>query len=110
LLVGVVIAAMFLPPEMLDIRPDREDPVADAGPDLTVALGESVVLDGLGSSDDKGIRSYVWAIENGAETVFLRGERITFLFEAPGEYHVTLTITDHADKEASDDVTVTVLG
>ena len=107
-LVGVILATMFLPPGLLDIRPDREDPVADAGPDLTVAFGETAVMDGSGSTDDKGIVDYIWMIENGAETVFLHGPKITFLFGAPGEYRVTLNVTDNADKWAIDEVFVTV--
>lgn len=108
-LVGVLLAALFLPPEWLDIRPDREDPVANAGPDLTVSFAEVTVLDGSASTDDKGIKDYVWKVENGAETVFLHGARIEFLFGAPGEYRATLTVTDNADKEDNDEVVITVL-
>ncbi len=109
MLVGVLLVALLLPPGWLDIRPDREDPVADAGPDLTVSFAEVAVLDGSGSTDDKGITDFVWRVENGAETVFLHGERIEFLFGAPGEYKATLTVTDHADKQDIDEVIITVL-
>jgi chitodextrinase len=95
---------------MLDIRPDREAPVADAGPDQTVPIGTAVVLDGSGSSDDKGIKSYEWMVVEGSETVFHRGEKVTHLFGAPGQYNVTLTVTDHADKVAQDYVLITVSG
>ncbi len=109
-LLGLALMAILIPPETLDIRPDREDPVADAGPDQTVAFGESVVLDGSGSSDDKGIKSHEWAITEGPNTVFRRGETIEVLFGAPGVYTVVLKVTDHAGKESSDEVVVTVLG
>lgn len=109
-LIGVLLAAVFVPADMLDIRPDREDPVADAGPDQTVTFGTTVVLDGSGSSDDKGIKSYEWMVVEGSETVFHRGEKVTHLFGAPGQYNVTLTVTDHADKVATDDVLITVSG
>jgi hypothetical protein len=107
-LVGVLLAALFVPPDVFDVRPDREDPVAEAGPDLTVAFGQGVELDASGSSDDKGIESFEWMIENGAETVFLRGARVSFVFSAPGVYTVTLTVTDRADKQDTDSLTVTV--
>jgi hypothetical protein len=109
-LVGVVLSALFLPADMLDLRPDREDPVADAGPDQTVTYGQSVELDGSGSSDDKGIDSYQWTIVEGSNTVFKRGEKVNYLFGSPGQYEVTLTVTDRAGKEASDQVLITVLG
>ncbi len=109
-LVGVLIAAFLVPPEMFDIRPDREDPVADAGPDQSVAFGTSVVLDGSGSTDDKGIDSYEWMVVEGPQTTFLRSEKVTYLFGAPGVYTVTLTVTDRAGKESSDEVVITVIG
>ncbi|UCC92645.1 MAG: PKD domain-containing protein, partial [Thermoplasmata archaeon] len=87
---------------------DTEDPVADAGPDITVSLGEAAVMDGSGSSDDKGISSFEWKVENGAETVFLRGESISFIFSAPGTYNVTLTVSDQAGKQDTDQLQVTV--
>ncbi|MEM2130611.1 MAG: PKD domain-containing protein, partial [Candidatus Bathyarchaeia archaeon] len=39
---------------------DTIPPVADAGPDLTVNEDTTMVFDGSGSSDNKGIVSYVW--------------------------------------------------
>lgn len=83
--------------------------MADAGPDRTVDLGTSVVLDGSGSSDDRGIKSHVWTVVEDNETFFLRGERVDFLFGSPGQYDVTLTVTDHNGKEDSDQLVVTVL-
>ena len=41
--------------------------------------------------------------------MFLHGEIIEFLFGAPGEYKATLTVTDHADKQDTDEVIITVL-
>jgi hypothetical protein len=109
LLFAVLFMLFFVPPETLDVRPDTQDPVAEAGLDVTVPLGESVVLDGSGSSDDKGIRSYEWRIEDGIDVTFLRGERVTFVFTTPGQHQVTLIVTDHADKENYDELIVTVV-
>jgi hypothetical protein len=108
-LFGVMFMLFFVPPETLDVRPDTQDPVADAGEDVKVALGEGAVLDASGSSDDKGISSFEWRIENGFEVVFLRGERVTFVFASPGQYAVTLTVTDHAGKQDTDELVVTIL-
>jgi hypothetical protein len=108
-LIGLLVAVVLLPPDMLDIRPDTADPVADAGLDATFNFGQSAFLDGSGSSDDKGIESYEWMIVNGHETVFLRGPQVNFLFGAPGEYTVTLTVTDTVDNKDSDTVIITII-
>ena len=109
-LVGIVLAVLLLPSDMLDVRPDRGPPVADAGPDITVTLGEGAVLDGSGSSDDKGVRQWVWEIAEGPNVVYRHGETVTHFFERPGEYQVTLEVTDAAGNADTDQVLITVLG
>jgi hypothetical protein len=112
-IIGIAIVAIFVialfPPDMLDIRPDREDPVADAGSDVTVELGSEVQLDGSSSSDDKGIVQYVWTIEEMPNVVIRRGERINHLFASPGTYRVSLEVIDGADKSDTDELFVTVI-
>jgi hypothetical protein len=108
-LIGFVIAAFLLPPDVLDVRPDRGPPVADAGPDITVAYGQEAVLDGSGSSDDKTIKEWVWEITEGVNVTFRNGERVTYIFERPGEYQVVLKVTDGSGGTDTDLVVVTVL-
>ena len=108
-LIGIVLAVFLLPPEMLDVRPDRHPPTADAGPDITVQHGQEVVLDGSGSSDDKAVRDWVWEITEGSAVTYRHGERITHYFELPGEYHVSLEVTDGAGKTDTDQMVVTVV-
>lgn len=108
-IVGVVIAVILLPPDMLDIRPDRGPPVADAGPDITIEYGQEAVLDGSGSSDDKTIKEWVWEITEGVTVNYRHGQRVTHIFELPGEYQVTLEVTDGAGNSDTDQVIVTVL-
>jgi len=86
----------------------NQSPIANAGPDQIVidaeGDGETVTLDGSGSSDSDGsIVLYRWT----TGTVTLDGANPTHDF-AIGEYVATLTVTDDDGASASDTVTITV--
>lgn len=73
----------------------NEPPVPDADYREVIAAQESVPFDGTVSVDPDGsIRQYVWNMGDGAEHV---GGLIRHAYEAPGEYIVTLTVTDNTD-------------
>ncbi len=91
----------------VDVVPDTVPPVARAGPDRTINLGESVLLDGSASTDDVMITNYTWRA--GASGVVLYGSRAMFTPAAGGTWRVVLTVKDASNLEASDDVNVTVL-
>jgi hypothetical protein len=85
-------------------------PVADAGPDQTVtdtdgSGGETVTLDGTGSTDPDGtIVSWVWT--EGATTL---GSGSTLAVSLTvGVHTITLTVTDDDGATATDQVTITV--
>ncbi len=82
---------------------DRIPPVlADAGEDRRVFAGDEVLFDASGSRPDPGPEvTYVWS--NG-----MTGEQPTFVFDAPGVYEITLTVTAGQER-ATDSVTMTVL-
>jgi len=85
-----------------------EAPVADAGDDIQVYVGSNVTLNGTGSSDDKGIESYVWSfIDDGSQTLF--GPTPYYVFDNAGTFAVTLNVTDHDGLYSTDVVLVTVL-
>jgi len=90
---------------VVDVR-DSTPPVADAGPDWTIAAGVTVPFDGSGSADNFGIEGFLWTVEGQAP---LRGERVSSRFANAGTYQVTLTVTDLAGNTASDVAVVTVL-
>ncbi len=84
-------------------------PVANAGPDQSVALPEgnsvvAVTLDGSGSTDDKGITTYNW--KEGTNTL---GTGVTLNVNfAQGLHTVVLTVTDTKGQTNTDDVTIYV--
>jgi len=87
----------------------NQPPVADAGPDQEIILGETVEFDGSGSSDpdgDETIVSYDW--DFGDETAG-SGETTTHTYSSSGTYTVTLTVTDDHDATDTDTMTVTVI-
>lgn len=87
-------------------------PVADAGPDQVVSdtdgkAGETVRLDGRGSSDPDGtIASYVWT-EDESGTQIATGANPT-VHLGDGTHTLTLSVTDDDGATTTDQVVVTV--
>lgn len=84
---------------------DVTSPLADAGPERNVDVGETVVFDGGGSTDDVGIDSYAWTFPDGSTGV---GETASHTFDSSGAYDVDLTVEDAAENADSDSLTVLV--
>lgn len=57
-----------------------------------VFVGETVSLNAAGSQDDSGISTYVWRFGDGSTAE--RKETVTHVYQQPGNYTVTLTVTD----------------
>ncbi|MEM1185492.1 MAG: DUF1800 family protein [Planctomycetota bacterium] len=65
----------------------------------------NVTFDGSASSDAEGpIIRHVWGVEG----QFVEGERLDWTFATPGEYPVTLIVTDSSGRDSSAATTVTV--
>jgi len=94
---------------MVDLTP----PIAAAGDPITVAEGDTVMLDGSSSTDAV---AYRWMQTAGTPTVTLTNEEAAqaeLSFTAPGvtteaELTFSLTVTDSAGNTATDTVAVTI--
>ncbi|UCE28761.1 MAG: right-handed parallel beta-helix repeat-containing protein [Candidatus Bathyarchaeota archaeon] len=95
---------------VMDVSAGEDElPVADAGPDQTVLLGESVTFDGSGSYDLDGIIiSYEWDFGDPLDSTIGTGVNPTRTYSHSSVYVVTLTVTDDAGWESSDTMTVVV--
>jgi hypothetical protein len=89
-------------------------PVANAGSNQTVVLGDTVMLDGAGSMDPDGqMLTYAWTISNAPQgsTAMIMGAdmaQATFVPDVEGTYTVTLVVNDGTLNSAPVRVTITV--
>ena len=80
-------------------------PIADAGYDQKVLVGETVQFDGSGSyNTDDTIVSYEWNFDDGSTD---SGVIVSHIYDVAGDYTVTLTITDDG-LTSSDTAEITV--
>ncbi|XP_078461454.1 low-density lipoprotein receptor-related protein 11 [Lampetra planeri] len=88
-------------------------PQAQAGADVMLRVPESdATLSGLGSVDDHGITAYRWRLLSGDPSLQMASSedgqlKLSGLRE--GVYVIRLTVTDTANQQGSDEVTITVL-
>ena len=86
---------------------DASVPIADAGDDQTIVEDTLVKFDGSASYDNVGIISYVWTFTDG-KIQSLEGAKVEYYFETPGEYLITLKVTDAENNSSTDSITVIV--
>ncbi len=101
---------------ILQSDPVSGSPVADAGPDQTVATGTNITLDGNGSYDpDGGILTYAWqlAVRPSGSAAALSNPALpnpTFIADVRGEYRISLVVTDSAGLQSQADEVVVTAG
>ena len=84
---------------------ERDYPMAVAGENRFINVGESVDLDGSRSTSAGNIVAYLWDFGDGTNAT---GEKVTYTYEIDGTYTVTLTVEDDFGKEHNDTLKVTV--
>ena len=99
---------------VIAVRATNHAPEADAGRNQTVQDGDTVTLDGSGSSDPDGDSlTYSWSQATGVTLSSTSVARPTFTAQGnPERIYLTfrLTVTDPDGLTDSDNVTITVLG
>lgn len=89
-------------------------PVADAGEDQVVTVGDTVTLDGSGSTDpEDDALSYSWSITSrpfGSVAILSDASMINpgFVPDREGSYIISLIVNDGTSDSAADSVTITV--
>jgi hypothetical protein len=91
----------------------NQPPIADAGPDQTVPVGNLVTLDGSGSSDPDsgpGPLSFSWTQTAGPTITLIGATTATPSFTPTevGSYTLSLVVNDGQADSAPDSVTITV--
>ena len=80
-------------------------PVANAGEDQNVSLGDEITLDGTKSSDDTGIAAYEW---KEGSTILSYDALFVPDSLSTGEHRIILTVEDEEGVKDTDEVVVTV--
>jgi PKD repeat protein len=96
------VPAPTYPPYLPPVR-EPTFPIAEAGPPKTVAIGETVVFDGSGSTSTSPITSYVWDFGDG-ETGY--GKTATHVYSSADSFTITLTIIDNHGVTVKDTTSV----
>ncbi len=84
---------------------DTIAPIAVAGQNQSVNVGDTVSFNGGASTDNVGIVSYAWSFGDGSTG---SGVTITHVYNTAGTYTVTLTVMDAAGNSDSSTLKVTV--
>jgi hypothetical protein len=116
---GTYVVQLTVNDGMVDSAPDRVTistqntaPVANAGPDQSVFVGDTVTLDGSGSSDPDGdALTFNWSFVSrpagsGATLADTTAVQPSFTVDLPGTYVAQLIVKDAALDIASNTVTI----
>ncbi len=84
---------------------ENQAPTAMINASSSVKVNEEITLDASESNDDKMIVSYEWDLGDGTN---ITGETITHKYKQPGDYTVTLVVTDEEGEQDTMTMTINV--
>ena len=89
---------------------DKTSPISNAGSNQIIFEDEPAYFSGQDSTDNFGIDSYSWDFDasNGIQEEAI-GMNVSHIFRDPGEYTVTLIVTDYVGQKDFDNCIITVL-
>ncbi len=87
---------------------DNDPPVSSAGPDAEFEEGDTVKLDGSGSSDNVGIVDHTWSFIYDEVREDKKGVSMSCDFDIAGTYNVSLTVEDGEGLTSVDHVVIRV--
>ena len=87
---------------------DIDPPIVVAGDDILADLEGTVQFDGSASSDNVGIFRYFWTFTYDDRDIMWEEVSMSWTFDLPGEYVVTLSVEDTSGNVGTDTLTVTV--
>jgi 1A family penicillin-binding protein len=90
----------------IDVQIQIDSTAPTAAMTISSVAGLVVSVDGSGSSDNSGITSYAWDFGDGSGG---SGVTSSHTYTAPGNYTVTLTVTDAAGQTGSTSMPVTII-
>ncbi|MBN2737595.1 MAG: hypothetical protein JXR70_11490 [Spirochaetales bacterium] len=114
ILLFLIIFPGFFSCDIVDYFLPNSIPVANAGPDQSVSLGQKVVLDGSKSYDSDGDKiSYLWhwlVSPDGSQALFYDYNKVSCYItpDLPGTYIILLVVNDKKEDSAPDKVIIHV--
>jgi len=97
-----------VPDEITVTITDATDPTAVAeADDMDVDMGDTVTFDGSDSSDNVEVVNWTWTLVDEV-IVTLYGESVSYQFDTPGTYTVTLVVKDAMGNEGSVEIDIIV--
>ena len=82
-------------------------PIANAGNDQTIRIGQRITLDGRATDNDGTIVKYEW--KEGSSVLGTAEDLTNYTFSTLGAHTITYTVTDNDGNSNSDEVVVTVV-
>ena len=87
---------------------DTTPPIANAGSNISINQGESIMFDGSDSKDNTYITNYNWIFTYDGTPVTFDGMKVNYTFTIAGEYNVLLQVFDAEGNVGTANITVTV--